>query len=509
MSQLSDTVKIFSLIGDSNINRHVNKTSLRANPSLKSAQVLSCGHIGIFPDILEKMKPEVNVCLISCLTNFITRAEGPATLSHRVEPVLQQIRTDLSTSIEDNPGRLYLLSPPMYRTGPTWYREGLPEVLTLFSQVFSTDRLQGLHLLPSFSTPDYEADGVHLTAYSGLEYIMHLFDASQELFVQLESSLDDLSVKACESTRVLEDRVMVLEQDHKRLNQVVEHKIATDCEFADFQKNERFEDSFLIIGTPRIPPDVIGKPWQDQAVKDVQSVLVILMGREFSIVFVQNATSKAPNAEVKYHVKMSSISDSSLIRKKFGSFFLGSKDARPDELKHINIKNRVTAETKTRIDVLKLLASRYRASNPEGKAQVISYDARPLIKITPPSSATDRRVKVYNYVEAVKILPCNFSFAEVSPIVKRLNPDLLGKVRSIFVVLSDDMFREILHKYDKKKTSSGSASKSPSSSSNPTTGANRDAVASVSPPGLVQARGGKSRSNKRGAPSELSSTSKK
>ena len=77
---------------------------------------------------------------------------------------------------------------------------------------------------------------------------MHLFDASQELFVQLESSLDDLSVKACESTRVLEDRVMVLEQDHKRLNQVVEHKIATDCEFADFQKNERFEDSFLIIG---------------------------------------------------------------------------------------------------------------------------------------------------------------------------------------------------------------------------------------------------------------------
>ena len=44
-----------------------------------------------------------------------------------------------------------------------------------------------------------------------------------------------------------------------------------------------------------------------------------------------------------------------MIRKKFGSFFLGGKDGRPEALKPFNIKNRVTAETRTRIDVLKLL----------------------------------------------------------------------------------------------------------------------------------------------------------
>lgn len=117
-----------------------------------------------------------------------------------------------------------------------------------------------------------------------------------------------------------------------------------------------------------------------------------------------------------------------LIRKKFGTFFLGSKDGRPDDLKSINIKNRVTAETRTRIDLLKLLAKKYRAANPEGRAQVVSFEPQPLIKITPPPTAQDRRVKSFNYVEAVTRLPCNFSSSEVTPILRRLNPDLVGKV---------------------------------------------------------------------------------
>ena len=119
---------------------------------------------------------------------------------------------------------------------------------------------------------------------------------------------------------------------------------------------------------------------------------------------------------------------SSAIRKRFGSFFLGGKDGRPDPLKPFNIKNRVTAETKTRIDLLKLLAAKYRASNPEGRAQVISFDPRPMIKITPPPSSQDRRVKTYNYVEAVRKLPCNFTSAEVNPILRRINPELAGQV---------------------------------------------------------------------------------
>ena len=389
-------VQAFALLGDSNINRHINKTSVRAHPSLKTAQVLPCGHHGIFQDTLAKLKPDITVCIVACLTNFLASADGPSTISHRIEPILTEICSLLKDLCSANPGRMYLISPPMYRMSPIWYREGLPEILTLFSQSLSSDRPANLHLLPSFATPEYDADGdgVHLTPYSGLEYILHLFDSSHDLLSMLASSLDEVAIKSCESTRVLEDRMMALEQDHRRLNKVVEKKTAIDAEIADFHQNERFEDSFLISGLPPISSDLFGKAWQDQAVKDVQGVLVTLMGKEYPILFVQNATSRIPNSEVKYNVKMRDAADSDLIRKKFGSFFLGSKDGKPPALKPINIKNRTTAETKTRVDILKLLAKKYRDANPDGKAQVISYEPRPMIKITPPASATDRRVKV-------------------------------------------------------------------------------------------------------------------
>ena len=304
----SAQVRAFALLGDSNVQPHINKTSCRANPSLKGAQVLTCGHLGIFAGTMEKIRQDVNVCIVACLTNFLTRAEGPSSVSQRVDPVFQQIRTTIADFCVAFPTRMFLISPPMYRSNPTWYREGLPEVLNLFSQTFA-EKPENLHLLPSFATPDFEADGIHLSAYSGLEYVLHLFDSSHELISMLEAPIDAIVVKNCESTRILEDRVVALEQDHRRLNRVVERKTAVDAELADFHKNEGFEDSFVIFGLDRIPPEVVGKPWQERAVKDVQAVLKTLMGREFNLVVVQNATSRVPNAEVKYNVKMVEVAE--------------------------------------------------------------------------------------------------------------------------------------------------------------------------------------------------------
>ena len=221
----------------------------------------------------------------------------------------------------------------------------------------------------------------------------------------------------------------------------MENKVAIDAELSDFLKNERFEDTFVVEGTPRIPDDVVGKPWQDRAVRDVRKVIKILMGKELRIVFVQNATTRQADAIVTYNVKMSSVSDSKAIRDKFGSFFLGGRgDQRPPALKPYSIKNRVTPETKIRISLLKLLAQRYRDSNPGSRVQVIGYDPRPLIKITPAADASDRRVKIYNYVEAVKALPIP-SASELAPIIRRINPRLSGQIRSVFIILSDDQYK--------------------------------------------------------------------
>ena len=214
---MASQIRVFALLGDSNVQPHVNKASCRAIPGLKNAQVLPCGHMEIFSETLGKVKDEAQACIVSCLTNFLTSANGPPTVSARVAPVLQSIVEALAEFCQSQPDRVVLISPPMYRASPLWYREGLPEILNLFSQSFKVNRPNNLYLLPSFPTPAFEADGVHLTAYSELEYVMHLFDSADELFLKLETSPEAVLVQSCESNRVLEDRVMVLEQDHRRL----------------------------------------------------------------------------------------------------------------------------------------------------------------------------------------------------------------------------------------------------------------------------------------------------
>ena len=98
---------------------------------------------------------------------------------------------------------------------------------------------------------------------------------------------------------------------------------------------------------------------------------------------------------------------------------------------------------------MKLLAKRYRASNPEGRAQVVRYEPRPVLKITPPPTANDRRIRSYNFVDAVKNLPCNFTMAEITPFLRRINPELMGQIRSLFIVLTDDQFKFALNTFKK------------------------------------------------------------
>ena len=122
-------VRLYSLIGDSNVRNHVNKTAVRASASIKSAQVLSCGHLENLVDSLKSVRDTSNVCILACMSNFISSCDGPSSVSQRVQPIIQDIRDALVDSCSSKPDREYLIAPPMYRTSPIWYREGLPEIL--------------------------------------------------------------------------------------------------------------------------------------------------------------------------------------------------------------------------------------------------------------------------------------------------------------------------------------------------------------------------------------------
>lgn len=211
-------MKIFTVIGDSNVKRHLNPTNSRDRPLMLNSQLLPCTKAQIFSECLGSVREESNVCLISCITNFLTSSvEESSTLGLRVDPVLQEFFSKIRESCAEFPDRAFLICPPMYRRSPIWYREGLPEVLTRFSSELMRNKPVNLLPMPSFPTPDFEVDGVHLTAYSGLEYMLHLFDSACFILDNLETDPGIKVSQNKESTRVLEDRMVALEQDHRRL----------------------------------------------------------------------------------------------------------------------------------------------------------------------------------------------------------------------------------------------------------------------------------------------------
>ena len=420
----------------------MNPLSCRDRPMMSGAQHLSCGRLEVLAESLGTIREESNVLVVACITNFLTSTSDEASsVSLRVEPIIQDFLGKLLATASARPGLQILVSPPMYRRQPIWYREGLPEVLTKFSSVMSPCEM--IHLMPSFPTPSFESDGIHLTPYSGLEYVLHLFDSAISVLDALALPLEDSCKKSVESSRVLEDRVMVLEQDHLRLNTAMELKAAIDSELADFHQNVAFENFVTIQGLKRTT-GLDPREWQTAVKAEVKALLSKLMDRDIAVIFVKNSTSRRTGAETRYHVQLQSVEESKAIRDKFSTFFPNGKDERPPAYKGISIRNRLTQETRIRLAIMQLLAHRYRASNPGSKVTVIGFESRPLLKLTPPASedGTERRVQSYHYVDAVRKLPTNFSSEELKPILSMIGSEQKGKVRSLFIVISDDMIKK-------------------------------------------------------------------
>ena len=425
----------FAVVADSNLHRFVTLVNRRACPDLNTSQLLSCGKLALLEQVLSEIESEADVCVLACLTNFLTAATGTQSASIRVESILLEVQQKVFRSCNDDPTRQFLVCPPMYRSFPLWYRDGLSAILNKFSTVMCSDRPKNLLIMPSFPNPCFESDGVHLNPTSGLEYVFFLFDTAKDVIKKSRMELPEVSFVNAESSRVVEDRVMALEQDHQRLNRAFELSTAISAEKEDFQENIRNEVFFMISGLPQIK-DLRGKEWMDKAVEDVQGVIRTLLGKELSIQVVHNASGRAPGSEVRYSVRMEFAADSQEIRFKFGSFFVGGQDRRPEALRSISISNKITPGTQVRLMIMKLLARRYRSRNPEAKVKVVGYEARPVIKITPAES--DKRPKSYNFIEAVTKLPVNFTSSELRPIVAKAKIHFRNSLRSTFIVLSDD-----------------------------------------------------------------------
>jgi hypothetical protein len=240
--------------------------------------------------------------------------------------------------------------------------------------------------------------------------------------------------------------MMALEQDHRRLNRSVEYRAAVDAELHDFHENVGNEDFLIITGKIPMPASGLSGPeWQRSSIESIQVYLSHVLGRPAAVKFIQNLTGRSKDSVVRYQVKLASASESKEIRSKFGYYFAGGSDNRPPLFKDsdVTIRNRVTHDTRVRIAILQVLAKRYKDSNAGSKASVVSYEPRPLLRITPPSTASDKRSKSFSFVEAVKKFPTNFTKKELGHILPKIGRRQFGNLKSVFICLSDDLKRPV------------------------------------------------------------------
>ena len=120
----------------------------------------------------------------------------------------------------------FLVAQPMYRRQPLWYRSGLTDFLTSFSDAFCPRLLQTAVCFP---TLEFESDGLHLTVYSELYFIVHLIESASDVlrsvpFIPFEG-------KTSEAVRPVSDHLTVLEQDHLRLSSEFSMKFAINIEY--------------------------------------------------------------------------------------------------------------------------------------------------------------------------------------------------------------------------------------------------------------------------------------
>ena len=442
----------FALVGDSNLRRHMSPTNISGRPIYSDAQVLSCGKLSLLSSTLESVRADADVCVIACITNFITNSVTPvSSVSLRLDAVLPSFFDKVFSFCRSRRDLPVFVCPPMYRTTPVWYREGLSEVMLKFSSTLrgKANIPSNLCLLSSFAKPQLEVDGVHLNPYSGLQNIVYLFEAPQEAFSRSFLAPELKVGQLSEDHRALEDRVAVLEQDNVRLSRKFDLETAVRAEFDDFQENIANEPFFMIQGLAALTK-LDPKEWQVRAQADVNRVLSE-MGFTEKVDYVQNLTGHGKNARVLYKCRVKTAESSRDIRNKFSSFFKGGQDTRPPSLSSLSVRNCVTQATLGRIAIMQLLAKRYKESNPGSRVQVINYEPRPLLKITPPSGVSDRRVQTFNFIDAVTKLPTAFAPDEIDGLLKRISNRLHPRLKELFVVLSPDMVPRVKNVSRKKK----------------------------------------------------------
>ena len=435
--------RLFTVIGDPNVRRNMTGLNMASRDSMKSAQVIACDNLLSLDQALFEVRAESTVCIISAITNMLLEADDTGTVASSIESVITNFKSKIIALCSLRTALQVVVAPPLFRIRPVWYQKNLPQISGLFSTVMSNDVPPNLHLLASFCSQDLLPDGIYLSPVSGLHFVLHLFDQTENILRLVSASSDEQIFHVRELCRHHDDRLVFLEKRHGILDVRVDLKVAADAEFKDWMLNRSEEDWFTIIGSKRFPSDLTPREWQLTAKKHINGILKLVLSAnqvqlDYTILVVANPLRYAKQGQTVYNVRLSSVQASKHIRDLFSGFFRKDSPVKlPSSLRGISIRNKVTLETRVRFTILRQLGLNFQSSNGPGSSfKVSGYDSRPMLTTFPASKS--ERSRTYSFIDAVSQLPAVFSDEGLMRIHQVVGNRFQDELQALFVVLRDD-----------------------------------------------------------------------
>ena len=361
-------LRVYSILGDRNVIQNMTTLNMASREAMQKAQLITCPSMRDLSAAVDQVRSESNVFIYAAITDHLLAApEGP-TIYSTIDPVFCEIREILYKLCASRPDLQVLISPPLYRSRPYWFRQQLPEVAAQMSKIFAESRPPNFHLLPSFINQD-SADGINLTPVAGLHYVIYLFDKSAAVLADAESVAEVQLGVVREVVRSHDDRIAYLEHDHSQLHHDYSLKAAIDAEFADWVENRANEDWMTVKGLPRVSASS-GGDWQLQVKRQIRELIkqvqqINRVNFSFEVVYIHNPTRQRTTGPTLYNVKLGPVEASSRVRTLFSGFFRGVNPHKlPGNLKGIEVRNKVTIGTRIRIAIMRQLGANYKESNP-------------------------------------------------------------------------------------------------------------------------------------------------
>ena len=75
-AEVVSVAAVFSVIGDSNVQRNLVDYNWTGREEMKAAQLIPCTSMSVFQACLSKVRPETNVLILSCLSNFLRDSDS-------------------------------------------------------------------------------------------------------------------------------------------------------------------------------------------------------------------------------------------------------------------------------------------------------------------------------------------------------------------------------------------------------------------------------------------------